>query len=140
MMLKMMWELKTGTHIEGILKVSTKMSFGKRSGQNPEVLTAATGANFKTTQPFNKTHRYLFSVHVYWGLDRISKQFTLSIFCFQILFDDPFSFHYLIRRLGQCDSFYFIFLFISELSFMLYLPSMLLHLCSVPFFTPYWPI
>lgn len=51
----------------------------------------------------------------------------------RILFDDPFSFHYLIRRLGQCDSFYFIFLFISELSFMLYLPFMPLHLCSLPF-------
>lgn len=56
----------------------------------------------------------------------------------KILLDDPFSFHYLIRRHGKCDSFYFTFLFISELSFMLYLPSMLLNLCSRPFLTLHW--
>lgn len=52
----------------------------------------------------------------------------------RILLDDPFPFHYLIRRLGKHDSFCFIFLFTSELSLMLYLPSMWLHLCSVAFF------
>lgn len=56
----------------------------------------------------------------------------------RISFDDPFSFHYLIRRLGKCDSFYFIFLFISEWSVMLYLPSKPFHLCFVPLFTPHW--
>ena len=80
------------------------------------------GVNPKTTQPFNRTHRYLFSVHVYWGLDRISKLFTLSIFCFQDLIWWALLFPLFDQKTWKIWL-YFTFPFISELSFMLHLPS-----------------
>lgn len=71
--LKVVLKLKTGTQAEGTLQVVTKMSSWHRIMTELRNADCNTGAHPQPTGPFDRTHRYLFSMHVYWGLDRISK-------------------------------------------------------------------